>query len=165
MECFSIHVGRVNFSALFNLQYVCLALLLFTQVFYLLFVGGTGVEIGAFHLLVQVLYHLSQTSSPFCFSYFWDWVSCLCSVMLAGLDHHPPVCATHIVGMTDMYHQTQLLVEMGWPQTMILSLPSEWLGFQVRATVPRCLILFDAVVNGIQFCSLQLLRGKIDVYI
>jgi hypothetical protein len=27
------------------------------------------------------------------------------------------------------------------------------------------LILFDAVVNGIQFCSLQLLRGKIDVYI
>jgi hypothetical protein len=57
------------------------------------------------YLLGQMLYHLSQASSPFCFAYFliefhvYGWIS---------LDHMPLIYAFCIAGMTDSYHHTQL---------------------------------------------------------
>jgi hypothetical protein len=50
------------------------ALVLFF-LFFLIF-GGSGVWTQGFTLAKQVLYCLSHTSSPFCFGYFGDGVSC-----------------------------------------------------------------------------------------
>jgi hypothetical protein len=56
------------------------------------------------------IYHLSQAASPFCLSYFSDWVLVFA---WAGLDLNPPIYASCLTGMTDTQHHTQLLlVEM-----------------------------------------------------
>jgi hypothetical protein len=55
----------------------------------------------------SVHYHLSHTLSPFCFGYFWDRIL---HYAWAGLDHVPPIYASHIVGMISTHHCAQLLL-------------------------------------------------------
>jgi hypothetical protein len=58
-----------------------------------------------------VLYHLSHTPGPFCFSYFSDKV--LCFRLGLNLDHSTPTYASHVAGITDVHHMLGLLIEMG----------------------------------------------------
>jgi hypothetical protein len=82
----------------------------------------------------QVLYHLSHSPSPFCFSYF-------SSMPRLCLDCSPPISASYLAEMTTLCHSVKLLlVEMesqelfgmaGLQLRASQSLPPEWLGLQI----------------------------------
>jgi hypothetical protein len=75
------------------------------------FLAGLSFELRAPALATQVLYHLSHTCSPFCFSYFTNWISNLC---LGSLDCYPPIYPSNIAGMiVCVTTPSSLLVEMG----------------------------------------------------
>jgi hypothetical protein len=75
------------------------------------------VELRIVHLLGR-LYHLCHSASPFCSAYFWHRVSLYA---LLGLDHHPPICASRVAGMTGMCHWTQPLWGSDFPNLCLLS--------------------------------------------
>jgi hypothetical protein len=71
-----------------------------------LFLGGGGTGIGGtqgFALARRILYHLSNASSPFCFSYSSNRVS----------------CSACIAGITSAHHHSLNFCQ-SWPQTVIL---------------------------------------------
>jgi hypothetical protein len=69
-----------------------------------------------------------------------------------GLDHNPPIYASHVAGMTGMYHHTQLFIGwdrvleafcLGWPQSLILSISISLLA---RITdMSHCIWLFATI--------------------
>jgi hypothetical protein len=54
----------------------------------------------------RILYHLSHTSAPFCFSHFWGRVSHFC--LGPSLSHNP--ISSHVAGLTGASHYTQFVV-------------------------------------------------------
>jgi hypothetical protein len=64
-----------------------------------------------FEFKTLVLYHLSHTASPFCFSYFLNRVLLLCQAS----PYHNPSYTSSLAEMRGMCHHTQLLlVEEGF---------------------------------------------------
>jgi hypothetical protein len=89
--------------------------------------GSTGVWTQGFVLVKQTLYHLTPSSSPFCFSYFSDRVSWF----LPGpaLDHDLLTYAPQVAGIKVYTSMPGLFavmgvgshqVYLGWPWTVIL---------------------------------------------
>jgi hypothetical protein len=72
------------------------------------FFAALAFELRALGLLAGAL-ALEPNPSPFCFSYFRIRSYIYAQ---AGLDYNP-IYASHVAGITIMYHQDQLLVEMG----------------------------------------------------
>jgi hypothetical protein len=66
-----------------------------------------------------VIYHLSHTPSPFCFSYSLNRVSCFC---LGCLDHYTPIYTCCTAGITSMNHHAQLIDWDDVSQTFLLTL-------------------------------------------
>jgi hypothetical protein len=109
---------------------------LFTQAcsalfFFFFFFCSSGVWTWGLTLDRQVIYYLSHSPSPFCFSSFSNRVSHLCLV----LGHYLPIYPSYIAGM--MVCATTLsflLVEMGvlltfslkWSQATILPISASW---------------------------------------
>jgi hypothetical protein len=61
----------------------------------------------------QVLYHLNHAPNP-SFLLLIIFLIGSCVYAQAVLDHNPAIYASHVAGMADTYHHTQLLlVEMG----------------------------------------------------
>jgi hypothetical protein len=81
----------------------------------------------------QLLYQ--KESDSFCLSYFSDRF--LCILLRPASNHNPFTYASHVAGITDMYHKALLIFFcLSWPQTLILlSLPPKYLGLQVWATM------------------------------
>jgi hypothetical protein len=72
----------------------------------------------------QAHYHLSHTLSPLLFIYFSNRVL---HCPGPASDHDVPIYASHVVGIIDIYHHTQLVGGdeilltfcLGWPQSVI----------------------------------------------
>jgi hypothetical protein len=115
----------------------------------------------------QASFHLSHSISLFCVGYFWDRSSLWA---WAGLDHGPPICPSHVAGMTGCTTIFRCWLRwglanfcQGWPQNMIL-----WISVSQEARItglshhtwPVCVVLrYTQFRAGIQLSGTSLAQG------
>jgi hypothetical protein len=78
-----------------------------------------------------VLYHLYHAPIPFCFGYFWEWISPLCSGWHELWSFY---YASQVAGMTGLCHHTHIFIGWEWIsltllrclQTIVLPISTSW---------------------------------------